>query len=162
MKLDAIGQSIMQAICLRRLLCPLQIGLSVQLHHNFRSKYLIDVLHHLGYCSSYAEVTRFKRNAALTSGSGSFTLLIKALHSFYQQIIAAITPKIKTHPCIHRRNAGGNDIKRIATVDIREYKPSRSMLRDFSICELPVPTAIICRLADSFSRKVRSKLVKVR
>ena len=64
----------MQAICPRRLLCPLQIGLSVQLHHSFRSKYLMDVLHHLVYCSSCAEVTRFEKNAALASGSGSFTV----------------------------------------------------------------------------------------
>ena len=73
-KIGAIGHSIMQAIHPRGMLCPLQIGLSIQLHHNFRSRYLIDILHQLGYCSSYAEVTRFERNAALASGSSPKTV----------------------------------------------------------------------------------------
>ena len=43
-KLASIGQAIMQAAHPRVLLSPLQIGLGVQMHHHFQSKFLIDTL----------------------------------------------------------------------------------------------------------------------
>ena len=43
---------------------PLQLGLAVQIHHLYRSKFLVDTLHAMGFCSSYAEVLRFEKNAA--------------------------------------------------------------------------------------------------
>ena len=42
-----------QAARPRVLLAPLQIGLYVQLHHHFASRFLIDSLHRLGFCCSY-------------------------------------------------------------------------------------------------------------
>ena len=65
-KIGAVSQAVMQAIQSRALLCLLQIGLSVQLHHNYQSRYLIDIFYNLGFCSSYSEVTRFERNAAVS------------------------------------------------------------------------------------------------
>ena len=35
------------------------------MHHHFRSKYLIESLHALGFSSSYKEVLKFERNAAM-------------------------------------------------------------------------------------------------
>ena len=64
-KIAAIGQSVMQCVRSRAILPPLQIGLAVQMHFHFRSKYLINVLHSLGFSSSYNEVQRFERNAAI-------------------------------------------------------------------------------------------------
>ena len=61
-------------------------------------------------------------------------------------MIAAITPKMKIHPLVHRHNVDDNDIKKIASVDIREYRQMRGMFRDISFCELPAPTATISRL----------------
>ena len=46
------------------MIAPLQLGLAVQMHHHFRSRFLIDVLSAMGYCSSYSEVLRFAVNAA--------------------------------------------------------------------------------------------------
>ena len=58
-KLCSIGQSIMQACYPRTMIAPLQLGLAVQLHHHFASKYLIDVLNSLVFCVSYTEVQTF-------------------------------------------------------------------------------------------------------
>ena len=44
-KRAAIGQSIMQGTRPRSLLCPVQVGLAVQLHNMFGSRILIDILH---------------------------------------------------------------------------------------------------------------------
>ena len=66
-KMMAIGQAIMQAVRPKILIAPLQLGLAVQLHHHYGSRYLIDTLHALGFCSSYSEVTTFERSAALSS-----------------------------------------------------------------------------------------------
>ena len=43
-KLVAIGQAIMQACRPRALIAPLQLGLGVQMHHHFGSKFLIDTV----------------------------------------------------------------------------------------------------------------------
>jgi len=55
-KIVSIGQAIVQAVRPRLLIAPLQIGLNVQMHHHFVSKYLVDILSNLGFASSYKEV----------------------------------------------------------------------------------------------------------
>ena len=69
LKTAAIGQSIVQALRPRAVLTPSHIGLTTQLHQHFRSRYLIDTLHSLGFCASYKEALKFERCAALVSGS---------------------------------------------------------------------------------------------
>lgn len=61
LKIASIGQAIMQATAPRIMTSPLQIGLGVQLHHHFGSRFLIDCLNKHGFCSSYAEVTKFEK-----------------------------------------------------------------------------------------------------
>ena len=39
-KTASIGQAVVQAVHPRAIMAPLQIGLTVQLHQHFRSKYL--------------------------------------------------------------------------------------------------------------------------
>ena len=56
LKLASIGQAIMQAARPRVLLAPLQVGLGIQLHHHFASRFLIDSLCRHGFCCSYQEV----------------------------------------------------------------------------------------------------------
>ena len=65
-KLASLGQAIVQACRPKGLLAPLQIGLGVQLHHHFGSRYLVDLLNSMGFSSSYYEVQRFELNAAAT------------------------------------------------------------------------------------------------
>ena len=69
-KMASIGQAMMQATRLRVLLAPLQFGLGVQLYHHFSSRFLIDSLHHHGFCCSYQEVQQFEHNAAQSHGTG--------------------------------------------------------------------------------------------
>ena len=66
-KQASIGQAIVQAVRPRAVLAPLQLGLAVQMHHHFRSRFLIDNLAAMGYCSSYSEVQRFEENAAFST-----------------------------------------------------------------------------------------------
>ena len=53
------------------LLAPLQIGLAVQMHHHFASRFLVDTLNKLGFCSSYSEVLRFEKCAAVSENQGA-------------------------------------------------------------------------------------------
>ena len=66
LKVASLGQAIMQATRPRVLTVPLQIGLGIQMHHHFASRFLVDTLNNLGYCSSYSEVKRFESSAAVT------------------------------------------------------------------------------------------------
>ena len=68
-KVASIGQAIMQGVRPRALLTPLQLGLGVQMHHHFASRFLIDSLNELGFSCSYAEVLRYERSAAVTEGT---------------------------------------------------------------------------------------------
>ncbi len=51
------------------ILCPVQLGLSVQLHHHFSSRFLIDSLNSLGFGCSYSEVQYFERNVSASQGT---------------------------------------------------------------------------------------------
>ena len=66
LKVSAIDQAIMQAVKPRSQIAPLQLGLGVQIHHHFASKFLIDTLHSLGFCSPYSEIERFESFAAVS------------------------------------------------------------------------------------------------
>lgn len=70
LKIAAIGQAIMQAARPRVLITPLQIGLGIQMHHQFASRFLLDTLSNLGFCSSYQEVKMFESSAAISRGTG--------------------------------------------------------------------------------------------
>ena len=61
-------------------------------------------------------------------------------------VIASITPKIRSHPSVQRNIVDYNDIKMLASIDIKEYRQIRSMLRDISFQELPEPTVTISRV----------------
>lgn len=67
MKIASIGHAIIEASRPRSLSTPLQLGLGIELHHHFSSRYLIDLLHSMGFCSSYKEVTLFENNAAMVN-----------------------------------------------------------------------------------------------
>jgi hypothetical protein len=43
----------------KNVITPFQIGLTLQLYHEFGSKQLVDTLHVHGFCSSYDEVKRY-------------------------------------------------------------------------------------------------------
>lgn len=137
----AIGQAIIQAARPRSLLAPLQIGLAVQLHHHFGSKFLIDSLNSLGYCSSYPEVKKFERSAAKVLGidipnvtSEHFVQFIAdnvdhniatldGHNTFHGMgIIATVTPMTKSPKQIPRMSATLEDVKSVGRINIQFYK----------------------------------------
>ena len=69
LKVAAIGQAITQASRQRSIIAPLQIALGVQMHHLFASKFLIDTLNLLGFCSSLTEVGNFEKSASVQGDS---------------------------------------------------------------------------------------------
>ena len=62
-EIAGIGHALIQSTRPKAIISPLQIGLAVQLNYHFRSRFLIDTLYNLGFCSSYSEVLRFEENA---------------------------------------------------------------------------------------------------
>ncbi|KAJ8417480.1 hypothetical protein AAFF_G00287070 [Aldrovandia affinis] len=131
MKTASIGQAIMQATRPKVILAPLQIGLGVQLHHHFASRFLIDTLHQLGFCCSYEEVHRFVNNAVMSHGtdipgfSGGFVQYaadnvdhnIRTLdgnNTFHGMgMIAAITPATKSSNPILRAKVTRSDMSMV-------------------------------------------------
>ena len=90
-KQAAIGQTIMQAVRPRAITAPLRIGLAIQMYKLYGSRLLIESLHNLGFCSSYSEVERFERSAALHQG-------IEGMNndSFLQYVAANVDHNLRT------------------------------------------------------------------
>jgi hypothetical protein len=139
-KLASIGQAIMQAARPKVLIAPLQIGLGVQLHHHFGSRFLIDSLHNHGFCSSYYEIQNFERCAAMThgtniSGGVEDTFVQYAADNVDHNIqtldgkgtfhgmgmIATITPGKKVTECVPRVKATFSDIAKVGGIQIKYY-----------------------------------------
>ncbi|CAG2196498.1 unnamed protein product [Mytilus edulis] len=154
-KISAIGHAIIQATRPRSVIAPLQIGLGIQMHHHFSSRFLIDTLYNLGFCSSYSEVQKFEMNAAASRSTEnenenqSFVQYIadnvdhniRSLDGFGtfhgMGIIAASTPGIKTARSVPRANPTtvleGNDdsSKRTYYQLIEVSSEENSMQRNF-------------------------------
>lgn len=146
-KVSAIGHAIIQSTRPRCLLAPLQIGLGIQMHHHFGSRFLVDTLCSLGFSSSYSEVQRFEMNAAATRSNES----MKDNQSFIQfiadnvdhnirsldgygtfhgmGIIAANTPGIKSDRVIPRLNPSISEINALAKINIKFYKEQSNEFR---------------------------------
>ena len=139
-KVASIGQAMMQATRPRVLLPPLQFGLGVQLYHHFASRFLIDSLHHHGFCCSYQEVQRFEHNAAQLHGTDIPNLTtefvqygadnvdhnIRTLdgHGTFHGMgmIAAVTPETSSRQSILRAKVTSHDVAIIERVQIHFHK----------------------------------------
>ncbi|WAR07353.1 LOW QUALITY PROTEIN: hypothetical protein MAR_017311, partial [Mya arenaria] len=73
-ELASIGQAIIQACRPKSILAPLQLGLGVQLHHQFGSRYLVDLLNKMGFSASYTKFVadNVDHNACTLDGHGTF------------------------------------------------------------------------------------------
>lgn len=154
-KLAAIGQAVMQASRPRALIAPLQLGLGVQVHHNFASRFLVSTLNNLGFCSSYYEVQKFESSAAAVQGvdlpgdvRNSFvqfvadnvdhnTRTLDGLNTFHGMgIIAGITPGTKRTQPIPRITVSTEEIKALAKIEIKYYKPQTDHMAELTYAEL--------------------------
>ena len=54
----------MQAAQLSAIFPPQLLGLGLQVHRQFGTRFLVDVLNKFGFCFSYSEVQKYERNAA--------------------------------------------------------------------------------------------------
>ena len=149
MKVASIGQAIIQAVQPQVVLVPLQVGLVVQLHHHFASRFLIDTLHRLGFCSSYQEAQLFNQNAALDWGTdipdhnGEFVQyvadngdhnirILDGNDTFYGMgMIATVTPGTKPSSCVSRQKVNPQNISASGKVEI--HLPSKPILAQAEI-----------------------------
>lgn len=143
-KVAGIGHAIVQAVRPRAVIVPLQLGLGVQVHHLYRSQFLVNTLHEMGFSSSYKEVMRFEKNAADSVVPdllvNDIDLIDMALHfagdnvdhniltingkgTFHGMgIIAALTPGRKKDHIILRRNVANLDISDKSKIAITEHR----------------------------------------
>lgn len=68
-KKEFIGQAIIQAARPRVQICPLQLGLAVQLRNQFQSRFVIEELSAAGFCSGYTLVTKYQKSAVVCRGT---------------------------------------------------------------------------------------------
>ncbi|CAG2250738.1 unnamed protein product [Mytilus edulis] len=153
-KICSIGQAVMQATRPRVIMAPLQVGLGIQLHHHFASKYLIDVLHTLGFCSSYGEILNFESSAAVSQDTylpndvDEHTIIFSAdnvdhnLHTldgndtFHGMgIIATVTPGITFKEPVPRIDTTPEQIIKSGKIEIKFHKLPAEMHR-FNLKEL--------------------------
>lgn len=162
LKIATIGHAIVQAIRPRVLIAPLQLGLGVQMHHHFSSRYLIDTLNSLGLCSSYSEVTMFERSSAVhavTDLDGMMSqgfihhiadnvdhdiCTIDGRNTFHGMgIIASITPAPKYLPRkIPRTSPSAADIRDAYKIRVLHVRCDDSVLSKIRYVRIPDFTAL--------------------
>jgi len=154
-KLASLGQAIVQATRPRVLISPLQLGLAVQLHHQFGSRFLIDTLHKHGFCSSYSEVINFERSAAFSQGTNISDLQQKHFVQYIADnvdhnvctldgfdtfhgmgMLAAITPGIRNKKTIPRTTTTNEDIASVGRVNIKHFVPDVDGLQELTYLAL--------------------------
>ena len=86
LKDNSIDQAIAQAAKPRSTIMPVPFSLAVQLDHVFGSRWLLDELYQLGFCSSYTEVTRFKQSVMVMEDA-THTGVVLPPGTFSQNIV---------------------------------------------------------------------------
>ena len=156
LKIASIGQAIIQASRPRAILAPLQIALGIELHHCCGSKFLVDSLNKLGFCSSYAEVMKFEKCAAVSHGydipipSSDSSIHFVADNvdhdictldgrgTFHAMgIIADVTPSIKKIIVIPIHNVSIDDIKTAGKIRFQFYPGSSGRSSSIPYQKLP-------------------------
>lgn len=149
-KVASIGQCIVQGCLPRSTIAPLQIGLGVQMHHDFGSKFLIDTLNSLGFCSSYTEVQRYESSAAQnwdididrSSRSQAVQFVaenvdhnvgtIDGYNTFHGMgIIATITPGTSVTRIVPRIKSSSKDLETVGKINVTFFAQNKPLMADF-------------------------------
>ena len=162
MKVASIGQAIMQSTRPRGFICPLQIGLGVQLHRLYGSRFLVDSLYSHGFCSSYSEVHRFEASAAVEKSEEIVALhkegciqfvadnvdhntdTIDGKNTFHGMgMISSVNPIPEGYfgRSIKRRDVTADELEQIGKINIKYFKHSNttSKLKFAELHELRSP-----------------------
>lgn len=156
MKVASIGQAIMQSVRPRVMITPLQLGLAVQMHRQFGSRFLVDSLNSHGFCSSYSEVQKYERSAAVHQGTeipgfvqGSClqhiadnvdhnVRTIDGFNTFHGMgIIATVTPGTISRQSIPKINVTSADVAAVGRLNIRYYQQFAKGMGSLQYTELP-------------------------
>ena len=111
------------------------------MHRTFGSRFLIDTLSHLGFCTSYSEVRKFEFNAAVFHGidlpetTDKHTVqfvadnvdhnaaTIDGQNTFHGMgMIAVVTPGVSKRKKIPRKKVTMQDVEAIGRIGIYFYK----------------------------------------
>ena len=146
----------------------LQLGLAVQLHHLYRSRFLIDSLSRMGFASTYSEVQRFEVNAACSLAPDVLgsdmdvhdhcllfagdnvdhnIITLDGKGTFHGMgMIAAITPgKQATHGILRQKMA---DLKLVEMTNIDiDYCFPKHVIRNIEFQSLQTPHLMISLIA---------------
>lgn len=157
-----IGQAVIQAVRPRAVIAPLQLGLAVQMHHLYRSRFLIDSLSTMGFSSSYSEVQRLEVNAACSLAPdvlGDMDILDMSLlfagdnvdHNIVtldgkgtfhgMGMIATITPGKQVSRSISRQKMADLKLVELTKIDIIDYRYAKLVNRKIEFQPLPFSSA---------------------
>ena len=162
-KVAGIGQAVVQAVRPRAVIAPLQIGLAVQMHHMYRSRFLIDSLSTMGFSSSYVEVQRFELNSACSRAPDLLgsdidmlgTSLLFAGDNVDHNIItldgkgtfhgmgmiASITPWKEVSRIISRQKIADLKLVELTKIDIIDYRYAKHISRNIDFQPLTLSSA---------------------
>ncbi|GFN75910.1 hypothetical protein PoB_000241600 [Plakobranchus ocellatus] len=140
--------AMMQAMRPNILIPPLQIGFGVQLHHFHGSRAIIDLLHSLGFCSSYHEVQCFEQCAASSQGTD---LSGVSSDSVIQFVADNVDHNLRT-----LENLGTFHGMRIIGAATLSEKLSRLIRRDTSVTALQ--TSILGQITVHFFSSSKSEI----
>lgn len=174
LKLASIGQAIIQAARPKAVIAPLQLGLGVQMHHHFASKFLIDSLSSHGFCSPYTVVQKYERSAAVNQGTDipgyapdifihhvadnvdHNTRTLDGSGTFHGMgIIATMTPGIQCRKIVPRKQVTVEEIAAAGHIDVCVYKgPSADNvqllykeLKDLKVTDATANLDLLCKIS---------------
>ena len=162
---------------------PLQLGLGVQLHHHFGSRFLVDTLHSLGFCCSYYEVQKYESNAAailsttipcqdaevpflqfIADNVDHNLRTLDGHNTFHGMgIITTSTPGSDVSVIVPRKEVSLDEVASLGKVDIQYFVQPQSPSEGIQFQELPglqtahhcEPLDILCKLVWTM-RQTRS------
>ena len=165
-KMSSIGHALAQATRPKSILAPLQMGLAVQLHHYHMSRFVIDTLHELGFCSPYPESLKYDRSAAVHAGinlppitqdhfvqfvadnADYNTRTLDGNNTFHGMgIIASITPAVSLQNVVPRVNVTAKDIAQVGRIHIHTKSFTNDMkplvYKDWTDIDIEDDTAML-------------------
>ena len=116
------------------------MGLAIQVHHHYASRFLVDSLHNLGFCCSYQQVQEFEQSAAFSHGTDitDFTnqfvqyvadnvdhniRTLDGNNTFHGMgMIAAVTPGVRSNNRIPRIKVSFRDLASVGQIPIQFHK----------------------------------------